>query len=50
MMKKLIGIFNPRKMTPEQIYKMAMKKLQERDRLELVEMAKKRGIQKKQEI
>jgi len=50
MMKKLIGIFNPRKMTPEQIYEKAMKTLQERDRLKLVEMAKKRGIQKKQEI
>lgn len=33
-------------MTPEQIYEKAMKTLQERDRLKLVEMAKKRGIQK----
>ncbi len=49
-MKKLIGIFNPRKMTAEQIYEKMMKTLQEKDRLKLLEMAKNRGKQKAEEM
>lgn len=45
-MKKFLGVFDIKKMTPEQIYEKAMKTLQEKDRLELIEMARKRGIQK----
>ncbi|HMS23167.1 MAG TPA: hypothetical protein PKA38_05430 [Candidatus Levybacteria bacterium] len=48
-MKKLIGIFNPRRLTPEQIYEKAMKTLQEKERLELIEMAKKRSVEKNKE-
>lgn len=46
-MKKLIGMFNPRKMTPEQIYEKMMKILQEKDRMELLEMAKNMSKKKK---
>lgn len=46
-MKKLIGIFDIKKFTPEQIFKSVQNTLQERDRLELIEIAKKRGKQKK---
>lgn len=46
-MKKLIGIFDIKKLTPEQIFERVQKTLQERDRLELIEMAKRRGKQKK---
>jgi hypothetical protein len=46
-MKKLLGIFDPKKMTPEKIYEKTMKTLQEQDRYELIEMAKRRGKQKK---
>ncbi len=41
-MKKFLGVFDIKKMTPEQIYEKMMKTLQEKDRLELIEMAKKR--------
>lgn len=39
-MKKFLGIFDVKKMTPEQIYEQLMKTLQEKDRLKLIEMAK----------
>lgn len=41
-MKKLIGIFDTKKMTPEQIYEEVQKNLQEKDRLKLIAMAKRR--------
>lgn len=47
-MKKLIGIFDTKKLTPEQIYEKVQKTLQEEDRLKLIEMAKRRGKEKKQ--
>lgn len=47
-MKKLIGVFNPRKMTPEQIYKKAQGTLQEQERLNLLKLAKERGTKRKQ--
>lgn len=43
-MKKLIGIFDTKKMTPEQIYEKAQKSLQEIDRLKLIELAKKENV------
>lgn len=46
-MKKFLGIFNIKKSTPEQIYEKVQKTLQERERLELIEMAKTREKQKK---
>lgn len=46
-MKKFIGVFDVKKMTPEQIYEKAMKTLQEKDRLELIEISKKRRKQSK---
>ena len=47
-MKKFLGVFDVRKMTPEQIYEKVMKTLQEKDRLELLEMAKNMSKKKKQ--
>ena len=47
-MKKLIGIFDTKKMTPEQIYEKAMNTIQEKDRLKLIKMAKGRGKENKQ--
>lgn len=46
-MKKFLGIFDAKKMTPEQIYEKMMRTLQERERLDLLEMAKNRGKKKK---
>lgn len=46
-MKKLLGIFNAKLMTPEQIFEKAQKTLQEIDRLALLELAKKRGKKNK---
>ena len=46
-MKKFLGIFDAKKMTPEQIYEKMMRTLQERERLGLLEMAKNRGKKKK---
>lgn len=46
-MKKLIGIFDTKKITPEQIYEKVQNTLQEKDRLKLIAMAKKRGIKNK---
>ena len=41
-MKKFLGIFDTKKMTPEQIYEKVTKTLKEKDRLELIEEAKKK--------
>lgn len=46
-MKKLLGIFDVKKMTPEQIYEKTVKTLQEKERLELLTLAKIRGKRKK---
>lgn len=46
-MKKLLGIFNTKTMTPEQIFERIKKAIQENERLELLEMAKARGKKKK---
>ncbi len=42
-MKKLLGIFNTKDMSPEQIFEDVRKTLQENQRLELLKMAKARG-------
>ena len=42
-MKKLLGIFNTKTMSPEQIYERASQAIQENERLELLKMAKARG-------
>lgn len=46
-MRRFLGIFNTKKMNPEQIYERVIKTVQEKDRLELIEMAKKMGKKKK---
>lgn len=45
-MKKLIGLYDTKTMSPEQIYETAVKNIQERDRLELIQMAKNRADEK----
>lgn len=45
-MKKLLGIFNTKNMTPEQIFERAKKALQENERQELLKLAKTRGKRK----
>lgn len=42
-MKKLLGVFNTKDMTPEQIFEGVKKVLQENERVELLKMAKARG-------
>lgn len=42
-MKRLLGIFNTKEMTPEQIFERAQMALQENERVELLKMAKARG-------
>ncbi len=49
MKKRLLGIFDTKKLTPEQIYERTMKALEKKDRLDLLVMAKARGIAKKKE-
>lgn len=49
-MKKLLGIFDTKKYTPEQIYESIIKTINEKDRLKLIQLAKKRGEQKKRQI
>lgn len=46
-MKKLLGIFDTKKLTPEQIYEKTKKVLQEKERLELLKLAKAIGKAKK---
>jgi len=46
-MKKLLGVFDVKKTTPEQIYDEVVKTIQERDRLALLKMAKSMGKKKK---
>lgn len=45
-MKKLIGIFNIRKNTPEQIYEKVKQTLEKREHTELLKMAKSQGKKK----
>lgn len=47
MKKRLLGIFDTKKLTPEQIYERTMNTIEENARLELLAMAKVRGKEKK---
>lgn len=46
-MRKLLGIFDTKRMTPEEIFEKTKDALQEKERLELLELAKKQGKKKK---
>lgn len=49
MKKRLLGLFNTKKLTPEQIYERTMQTLEKNERFDLLAMAKARGIAKKKE-
>lgn len=45
-MRRFIGIFNTKKLTPEQIYKKVMQILEKKEHTELLKMAKAQGKKK----
>ncbi len=49
MKKRLLGLFNTKKLTPEQIYERIMQALEKSERMDLLAMAKARGKAKKKE-
>lgn len=46
MKKRLLGIFDTKKLTPEQIFEKTKKALQENERQELLKIARTRGKRK----
>ncbi len=49
-MKKFLGIFDVKRIAPEQIYEKVMKTLQEKDRLEVLNMARHRRKEVRKDI
>lgn len=49
MKKRLLGLFNTKKLTSEQIYERTMHALEKSERFDLLAMAKARGKAKKKE-